>query len=195
MFWRILEPVIFTVERAPNGKEVEEQGVWGARTMTSTFCCGKGCVNKTWKSKRKLCALYEVLQVPDIQSPRVLQVTLYKTWKSQGDWVGKRLIKEWEEGGCERNFNVFVCVWDKSLSTFLHLALLCYFSGIADLELGWAESIAVPWARWFSSLGSTVWTEGWRRSRAGPGLECCVFTPHQMHEAGELHKLFKNWCH
>ena len=136
---------------------------WGARTMTSTFCCGKECVSRTWKGKRKLCVLYQVLQVPYIQSPRVLQVTLYKTQKSQGDWVGRRLNKEWEAGGCERNFNVFVCVRDKSLSTFLHL--LCYFSGIADLELGWAESIAMPWARWFSSLGSTVWTEGWRRSR------------------------------
>lgn len=107
---------------------------WGARTMTSTFCCGKECVSRTWKGKRKLCVLYQVLQVPYIQSPRVLQVTLYKTQKSQGDWVGRRLNKEWEVGGCEKNFNVCVCVRDKSLSTFLHL--LRYFSGIADLELG-----------------------------------------------------------
>lgn len=58
--------------------------------------------------------------------------SLYNLEKSRRFYVHKRLIKEWEVGGCERNFTVFV--WDKSLSTFLHLALVGYFSGTAEME-------------------------------------------------------------
>ena len=89
-------------------KETSGEG-WGPGQWLAHFVVGKGVWIKHGKARGN-CVLCEVLQVPYIQSLRVLQVTLYKTQKSQGEWVGKRLIKEWEVGGCERNFNVCVCV-------------------------------------------------------------------------------------
>lgn len=88
--------------------------------MTSTFCCGKECVSRTWKGKRKLCVLYQVLAMPYIQSPRVLQLFIKLRKVKETELVGDSIRSGRQEGG-ERNFNV-LCVRQEPF----HLPALSY---------------------------------------------------------------------
>lgn len=154
--------------------------------MTSTFCYGKGCVNKIWKKKKQketLCIVWSFTRASHSISEFYKQLFIER-WKVKETWVRKRLIKEWEAGGCERNFMVFV--WDKSLSTFLHLALLGYFSGIAEMKAQVGGVHCCAPARWFSSpkapcglrtgRGAETWTSfspGAQHQSCNPSLKWC----------------------
>lgn len=105
-------------------------------------------MKKKKKQKETLCIVWSFTRASHSVSEFCKQLFMER-WKVKETWVRKRLIKEWEAGGCERNFTVFV--WDKSLSTFLHLALSGSFSGIAERKAPVGGVRCCAPARWFSS--------------------------------------------
>lgn len=100
------------------------------------------------KQNETLCIVWSLTKASHSVSVFYKQLFIER-WKVKETWVHERLIKEWEAGGCERHVMVFV--WDKSLSTFLHLALWGYFSGIAEIKAQVGGVHGCTPARWFSS--------------------------------------------